>query len=273
MWKLEEKFKVVLILILEHIDMNKEILIYKRILHNLTVSQNVQILHAINEEMRPYTAKVLGIQSIYGTFGVELSNLSDFFKKHIKAFETEEIVNKDNKRDFTVRAVIAKAQYHYDFAFTDEEKEDARRLLYVVEKYKGVAKKEYESETALLRSLVNELQQIPDLLDRFGITDLVAKLKQENEEFETIYNTRAKNMRDKQLKGNTLKYRTAANESFDNLCKVITGLSLMSINEDEKSAIENIIDIINGQIQQATVVYNRRAGIVAGKKKDVSQER
>ncbi|MDR0726423.1 MAG: DUF6261 family protein [Prevotellaceae bacterium] len=248
--------------------MGKEISVYKRVLQRLTVSQNVQVLHAVNEGIRPHAAKVLGIRPVYETFDVEQSNFDDFFKNNAKAFETEEIVTLDDKRDFTVRALIAKVQYHYDFALTDEEREEARRLLYVVEKYRDVAKKEYESETALLRSLVNELQQIPDLLDRFEITGLVAKLKQENEEFEALYNVRAQNVHDKQLKGNTAKYRTAANKAFDNLCKVVTGLTFMPLSEDEKTAVENIIDMINGQIQQATVVYNRHAGVVAGKKND-----
>jgi hypothetical protein len=42
----------------------------------------------------------------------------------------------------------------------------------------------------------------------------------------------------------------------------------MPISDAEKTAVENIIDLINGQIQQATLVYNRHAGVVAGKKKD-----
>jgi hypothetical protein len=55
-------------------------------------------------------------------------------------------------RDFTVRATLAKVQYHYDFAMIGVEKEEARRLVFIVEKFKDVAKKEYESETAHLHS-------------------------------------------------------------------------------------------------------------------------
>lgn len=248
--------------------MEKEILIYKRIFYNSTVSQNVQILHAIHGDIQPLTVKVPGLQPVFSTFSVELSNFDGFFKKNPKAFETEEIVKKDAARDFTVRALTTKVQYHYDFALTDGEREEARRLVYIVEKYKDAARMEYESETAHLRSMVNELQQIPDLLDRFGITGLVARLKQENDDFETLYNARAQTVHDRQLGGNTAKYRTAANKAFDNLCKVVTGLLLMPISDEEKTAVENIIDVINGHIRQATVVYNRHAGVVAGKKKD-----
>jgi hypothetical protein len=246
----------------------KEILNYKRVLQRLTVSQNLQILRAIRENVQSHVANVSGIYLVFETFGAELSNFENFFKQNPKAFETEEVVKKDAARDFTVRAVNAKIQYHYDFALTDEEKEAARRLVFIVDKYKDVAKMEYESETANLRSLVNELHQIPDLLNRFDIAGLVAKLKQENEEFEVLYNARAQTVHDKKLKGVAAKYRTTANKAFDNLCKVVTGLTLMPISEAEKTAIENIIDVINGQIQQATIVYNRHVGVVAGRKKE-----
>jgi hypothetical protein len=42
----------------------------------------------------------------------------------------------------------------------------------------------------------------------------------------------------------------------------------MPLNEDEKASVESIIDVINGQIQQATIIYNRHAGVATGKKKD-----
>jgi hypothetical protein len=208
------------------------------------------------------------LQPAFATFATALSNLSGFFKKNPKAFETEDIVKKDVERDFTVRAVTGKVQYHYDFAFTEDEKQQARRLMHVVEKYKGAATKDYETETVYLRSMVNELQQMPDLLDNFGIADLVARLKCENEDFEQFYNARAQIVHDKQLKGNASKYRLEANNAFDNLCKVITGLLYMPLSEEEKTTIDSIVDIINAHIRQATVIYNRHAGIVASKKKD-----
>lgn len=252
--------------------MSKEILTYKRVLTLINVSQNAQTLYAIYKDIQPYVFKAPNIQPVFETFGIELLVFDDFIKKSVKPYETEELVKLDAKRDFTVRSIIAKVQYHYDYAQSDGEKENARRLVYVVEKYRDVAQKEYESETAWLRNLINELQQTPDLLDTFGLTGLVAKLKQENEEFETLYNTRAQIVHDKQLKGNATKYRTVVNKAFDNVCKVLTGLLLTPISEEERSALESIVDIINGQIQQATIVYNRHAGVLAGKKKDETNE-
>jgi hypothetical protein len=253
--------------------MNKEILIYKRVLNKLTVLQNVQVLYSIRKKIQYYVPGIPEIQPAFETFSSDLSILDDFVKKNPKAIETEKIAQKDDERDFTVRAIIAKVQYHYDFAQSDEESEDACRLFYIVEKYKNVAKKEYEAETTLLRNLIDELQQVPDLLNRFCITKLVVKLQRENKEFEALYNARAQTVHDEQLRGNATKYRTTVNKAFDNLCKVITGLQFMPVCKQKKTAIENIIDIINSQIQQATVVYNRHVGVLtAGKKKDEEKE-
>jgi hypothetical protein len=253
---------------LKLVMMDKKIFVYKRVLYNLTVSQNLQTLHSIRKDVQPYVINIPALQPVFEVFGNDLSVLDNFFKKNPKAYETEDIVKKDAERDFSVRAVIAKVEYHNDFATTEDEKEDARRLLYIVEKYKGADRKDYESETALLRNMVKELQQIPDLLDRFGITNQVAKLKQENEDFETLYNARAQTVHDKQLKGTATKHRTEANKAFDNLCKTVTGLSFVPLSNEEKTALENIIDVINAHIQQATVIYNRHAGVIAAKKNE-----
>ncbi|MDR1153455.1 MAG: hypothetical protein LBL04_01990 [Bacteroidales bacterium] len=98
--------------------MSKEILTYKGVFQRLTVSQNLQILHAIHTDVQAYAMRAPNIQPVFETFGTELSNLDSFFRKNSKAFETENTVKKDAARDFTVRAVIAKAQYHCDFAMT-----------------------------------------------------------------------------------------------------------------------------------------------------------
>jgi hypothetical protein len=248
--------------------MEKKILVYKRVLHHLTISQNLQMLYAIHKDVDTLIVEVPWLRPVFDAFGVELYNLDSLFKQNPKVFETEDIVQKDAERDFTVRSVIAKVQYHYDFAMNDNEKDATRHLMHVVEKYKGAATKDYETETAYLRNMVKELQQTPDLLDYFGIANLVAKLKQENEDFETLYNARAQILHDKQLKGSATKCRASVNKAFDNLCEAITGLLFIPINHEEKTAVNNIIDIINAQIQQATVIYNRHAGVAASKKTD-----
>jgi hypothetical protein len=247
--------------------MDKKISNHKKILHDILVAQNVQTLHNINAEIQPHVLAVGNIQPVYTIFNTDVVALDEFVKNNPKAFETDDLIKKDKKRDSKVRAIIAKAQYHYDFAQTEEEKEVARQLLYIVGKYKGVERKSYESETAYLRRMVTELQEVPDLLKRFDVTDLVDGLKQENEEFEALYNARTQILHSKQIKGNATKYRTKANKSFDDLCNVITASMLMPISEAEKAALEAIVDIINAHLQQATITHSRHAGVVASKKK------
>jgi hypothetical protein len=248
--------------------MKKKILNYGRILFRISVAQNVQTLFAVYTDTKPLAANVPQLQLVFGSFENELLAFDGFFKQSNKAFETPEIVRLDARRDFTARAVIAKVDYSYDFALSDDEREEARRLLYVVEKYRKVAQMEYEAETANLRSLTAELQQMPALLNSFGLTGLTARLKQENEDFETLYNARAQAVNDKRQQGNALKYRTAANRAFDSFARVLQSVLLMPASAEELAAAEQIIDIVNGHIRQATTVYNRHIGIVSARKQD-----
>jgi hypothetical protein len=65
--------------------MNREILIYKGVFQRLTVSQNLQILHAIHKKVQPYVMRAPGVQPVFETFGTELSNLDGFFQEKIKS--------------------------------------------------------------------------------------------------------------------------------------------------------------------------------------------
>jgi hypothetical protein len=85
-------------------------------------------------------------------------------------------------------------------------------------------------------------------------------------EFETLYLARTDAKSVKRERG-TLKELTAkANHSFDIICQIINGLSLMSLDADTKAALDEIIRFIDGQIHQYTTVYSRHAGVVASKK-------
>ncbi|MDR2563978.1 MAG: DUF6261 family protein [Prevotellaceae bacterium] len=248
--------------------MKKKILNYKQTLFRIPVAQNVQTLFAVYTDAKPLAITVPQLQFVFGGFESELLALDAYFKQSNKAFETAEIVRLDACRDFTARAVIAKVDYAYDFALSDEEREEARRLLYVVEKYRKVEQMEYEAETANLRSMTTELQQLPELLNTFGLTNLIVRLKQENENFEARYNSRAQTVNDKRQQGNALKYRTAANRAFDSFADVLESLRLMPISVEQLATVEQIIDIVNGHIRQATIVYNRHIGVVSARKQN-----
>ena len=250
--------------------MKKNILHYKRVLHYLMAAQNAETLFSIHTDVKSLVVNVPQLQIVFGGFERELLAFDSFFKQNSNAFETEEIVQKDARRDFTLRATIVKVDYCYDFAFSDEEREEARRLRYIVEKYRNAAKLEYKAETASIRSLVNELEQAPELLNKFDLTALIARLKQENEDFETLYNSRAQTIYDKRQKGNIKKYRTEANGAFDDFCTVLQSSQLTPLSEAERTAVESIIDIVNGHIRQATIVYNRHIGILSARKQGES---
>jgi hypothetical protein len=96
----------------------------------------------------------------------------------------------------------------------------------------------------------------------------VAEMK--NTEFETFHASRA-NAKEARCESNTLtELADKANASFD-VCQIINGLSLMSLDADTKAIIDEVIGFINGQIHQYTVVYRRHTGVVVKKKTSVKK--
>jgi hypothetical protein len=249
-----------------------EIYGYKRLLTRITVAQNVQFHKEAATGIVPFTEKINGIASAFGSYQTDANKLDDEFNTQTKFIETEELVAKDNQRDGTTAQLISRIDYHSKFPANDEEKEVAHILKFITETYRDAPRKNYQSETSYLRSMVEDLNKQAAGLTLFGLTPLVSRLETENNDFETLYLARTGAKRAKRERGTLTELATKANSSFNVICQIINGLSLMSFDTDTKTAIDEIIRFLNSQIHQYTIVYNRHAGIIASKKNNVKNE-
>jgi hypothetical protein len=125
------------------------------------------------------------------------------------------------------------------------------------------------TEIRYLRDLIAELHKNTAFRNPFGFTPLVDRLEKENNDCEQLH-TKAKKAR--RERGTLTVLVAKTNASFDILSQIVNGLSLMPVDADAKAALEEIVGIINGRIHQYTVVYNRHAGVVSGKKKGEGNE-
>jgi hypothetical protein len=105
-------------------------------------------------------------------------------------------------------------------------------------------------------------------LELFELTSLVNRLDRKNTEFEILYNIRTNARETKRERGTLTELAAKTNESFDVMCQIINGMLLMPFDNAIISVLEQITSLFNAQIHQYTVVYNRHAGNVSGKKKD-----
>ncbi|MDR1879272.1 MAG: DUF6261 family protein [Bacteroidales bacterium] len=247
--------------------MNTKIDGYKSLLAHITVAQNVQFHKDVAGQIEPLAIKVSGLASSFEAYKTDSAVLDAELDRRNKSIETDELVAKDNRRDATTMEIISRTDYHFKFPQNDAEKEAARILKFIADKYKDAPHKDYQAETSYVRNMVAELRKNADSLELFGLTSLTDRLDKENTEFETLYLTRTTAKEAKRERGTLTELSAKTNNSFDILCQIINGLSLMPFDIDTQANLEKIVSIINGQIHQYTVAYNRHAGVVASKKK------
>jgi hypothetical protein len=84
-----------------------------------------------------------------------------------------------------------------------------------------------------------------------------------NTEFDTLYVSRANAKEARRKSGTLTELAAKANTSFDIICQIVNGLSLMSLDAETKAVIDEVIGFINGQIYLYTVVYRRHVGVIA----------
>jgi hypothetical protein len=248
--------------------MNTKIDGYKSLLAHITVAQNVQFHKDVTEQIEPLAVKVNGLAPSFDAYKTDSVVLDTEFDWKKKSIETDELVAKDNRRDATTVQLISRIDYHFKFPQDENEAEAARVLKFVVDAYKNASKENYTAETSYLRNLIVELRKNTASLNLFGFTPLVDRLEKENNDFEQLHISRTNAKEAKRERGTLTELSAKANNSFDILCQIINGMLLMSVDTDTQAALEKIVGIVNGEIYQYTVAYNRHTGVVAARKKD-----
>jgi hypothetical protein len=244
---------------------------YKTLLTRITVAQNVQLHKDVTEQIEPLTGNVSGLLPSYTEYKANFISLDTEFNRKNKSIETDELAGKDDRRDATTVQLTVRVDYHFKFPQNDGEKEAARVLKFITDTYHDAPHKNYQAETSYLRNMIAELRKNESRLNLFGLTSLVNRLDKENTAFETLYNTRTNAKETKRERGTLTELAAKTNESFDVMCQIINGMLLMPFDGAVTSALEQIVSLLNAQIRQYTVVYNRRAGM-SGKKKAEENE-
>jgi hypothetical protein len=247
--------------------MNTKIDGYKSLLARITVAQNVQFHKDVAGQIEPLAVKVSGLAPSFEAYKTDYVALDAEFDRKNKSIETDELVAKDNRRDATTVQLFSRIDYHFKFPQDENESEAARVLKFTADAYKNAPKENYTAETSYLRNLIAEFRKNTASLNLFGFTPLVDRLEKENNDFEQLHISRTNAKEARRERGTLTALAAKANDSFDVLSQIINGLSLMPLDADAKAALEEIVGIVNGQIHQYTVAYNRHAGIAASKKK------
>ncbi|MDR1594752.1 MAG: DUF6261 family protein [Prevotellaceae bacterium] len=250
--------------------MNTKIDGYKSLLALITVAQNVQFHRDATGQIESLVTQTSGIFPAFEAYRSDSVTLDAEFDRKRRSAETDELAFKDDIRDAITVQLISRIDFHARLPQNNVEKDAARVLQFIADGYRDAPHKSYQAETSYIRNMVAELRKNGAALNLFGLTPLIDRLDRENTEFETLYNIRTNAREAKRERGTLTQLVKKTNESFNVLCQIINGLSLMPLENVTKSELEQIASSLNAQIHQYEVNYRRHAG--SGKKKEEEKE-
>ena len=227
-----------------------------RILRN---PEYLQFIKDVVEIVQRNNPAALNVQAKHDTLNTKVTQLDDLFMIALASENTQVLVTIDAQRDEAfngISYVILGYTYSNDVAIkTAAQKLNANLNIYGG----GVARLNYQAETATITSIINDWETKPELstaLATLNLTSWKDYLKATNEQFNTIYINRT------QEYGNaspeTLRQkREETNIDYYALRDRINALH--TIVETAPSPYLTVINQLNALIEQYNTLLNNRA--------------
>ena len=133
------------------------------------------------------------IEAKLNAFNTKIGELETLYKKALASEKTQELLLIDARRDAAINGIyyfLLSHTYHFETA----KQQNAQVLLDNMALYgSGIARLNYQAETATLNNLIRDWEGKPELINaisEFKLTEWMAELKAANEEFNTKYLSR-----------------------------------------------------------------------------------
>lgn len=198
------------------------------------------------------------IESKFNAFTIKIEELEALYKKALASEKTQELLLIDTRRDAAINGIyyfLFSHTYHFETA----KQQNAQVLLENMALYgSGIARLNYQAETATLNNLIRDWENKPELINaiaEFGLIEWVTELKTANEEFNTKYLSRTQEYGDANPETIKLK-REEVNVAYYALRDRIDALHLLA--ETPPSPYVTIINQLNALTDQYNVLLVNR---------------
>lgn len=202
----------------------------------------------------------LQIDTRLSAFTAKIAELESLYKKALASEKTQVILALDERRDDAINGIyffLLSHTYHYD----SEKQQKAQLLLDSIALYGGgIARLNYQSETATLNNLLRDWEAKPALagaITFFGLAPWVAEMKAANEEFNVQYLSRTQEYGDASPETIRIK-RDEVNTAYYALRDRIDALHLLV--ETPPSPYAQVISQLNALIVQYNRLLVNRSG-------------
>ncbi|MDQ0593808.1 hypothetical protein QFZ37_002177 [Chryseobacterium ginsenosidimutans] len=233
-----------------------------RLLRNAEYLQYTKDFSAIINLNSPES---LGIDTKLSAFNTKISELEALYKKALASEKTQELLALDERRDNAINGIyyfLLSQSYHYE----NDKKQKAQLLLENIALYgSGIARLNYQAETATLNNLLRDWENKPDLanaITTFNLFAWINEMKTANEEFNTQYLSRTQEYGD--ANPETIKSkREETNTAYYALRDRIDALHLLV--EAPPSPYTTVINQLNALTDQYNVLLvNRKEPALPG---------
>jgi hypothetical protein len=197
---------------------------------------------------------------------LEIFNIEEeIFQSHLEADETLEIGRLNALRNVLSR----KLNVGVDAGMLSDDPEvraSAEMAQHVLKNYKYIYLKPYMENTALTDKTVDDCRnpQYAPHIARLGLTSTVDEVADVNKKFDNLYVKRSLALYDKKKLGKMVTIRPKVDAKLKTLVNGINVLyAYNELGEKDPAMHESlteIINAINACINQAEIVYHRRAG-------------
>lgn len=198
------------------------------------------------------------IEAKFNAFTIKIGELEALYKKALASEKTQELLLIDARRDAAINGIyyfLFSHTYHFETA----KQQNAQVLLENMALYgSGIARLNYQAETATLNNLIRDWENKPELINaiaEFGLIEWVTELKTANEEFNTKYLSRTQEYGDANPETIKLK-REEVNVAYYALRDRIDALHLLV--ETPPSPYVTIINQLNALTDQYNVLLVNR---------------
>jgi len=209
-------------------------------------SEHIQFNKAVAHVIEEHGAEALHIKEQFDAFKAQNNSLESVFVTARKSEYTSLIEDQDLIRDnlfIGINHVINGYTKH----FTDEKIQAAEALRAHIKKYgKGIPDMNYNAETAVLNDLIDGIDTDTALKGHtvtLSIDDWFAELKAANDEFNRLYELRAKSESEKP-KQNLKELRDESVTLYRKLTEFLHAASIMHPSEAHDKAMKQINEFI-----------------------------
>ncbi|BEV06694.1 DUF6261 family protein [Chryseobacterium gambrini] len=226
-----------------------------RLLRNAEYLQYVKDFTGIINLNNPES---LGIETKLSAFNTKISELEALYKKALASDKTQELLLLDERRDNAINGIyyfLLSQSYHYEA----DKKQKAQLLLDNMALYgSGIARLNYQAETATLNNLMRDWENKPELTDAvafFSLSTWVDEMKAANDLFNTTYLSRTQEYGD--ASPETIKTkREETNAAYYALRDRIDALHLLV--ETPPSPYITVINQLNALTDQYNILLVNR---------------